>query len=276
MEQFTNWAELLYSSLKAFGEQLMSAIPAILGAILILFFGWLIAKLISGGISRLLRSLKFDDLSERVKVSEMLAKGNITSTPSKLVGRFFYWLLLLVVIMTASDALGWGAVSREVSNLLGYLPQLFVAIVFFVVGLYIAGFVRDFIAGATGSIGISAGKIISNVVYYFLFIVISLTALDQGGFDTDIITSNLMMIIGAILAAAAISYGFASREVLSNILAAYFSRGDFKVGQRVVVEDVEGTIIRLSNTTMTLKVGVGEDVMIPMQKVMSNNVKFLS
>lgn len=276
MEQFTNWAELLYSSLKAFGEQLMTAIPAILGAIFILLFGWLIAKILSGVISKLLRSLKFDSLSDRVKVSEMLAKANITSSPSKLVGKFIYWLLLLLVIMTASDALGWGAVSQEISTLIGYLPQLFVAIVFFVVGLYIAGFVRDFIAGATGSIGISAGKIISNVVYYFLFAIITLTALDQGGFDTTIITSNLMMIIGAVLVAAAISYGFASREILSNILAAFYSKGDFHVGQRIAIEEIEGTITKMTNTSITIKVNDNEKVMIPIHKVMVNNVRLLS
>ncbi|MEM1326404.1 MAG: mechanosensitive ion channel domain-containing protein [Bacteroidota bacterium] len=273
MKEFTNWTELLFESLKAFGERTMSSIPYILGALLILLLGWLFAKLISAGVTRLLKVIKFDGFSDRVKASEMLKKANITAAPSKLIGKFIYWLLMLLVIMTASDALGWSAVSSEISNLLGYLPQLFVAIVFFVVGLYIAAFVRDIILGTTSSIGISAGKIISTVVYYFLFVIVTLTALDQGGFDTTIITSNLMLIIGAILAAAAISYGFASKDVLSNMLAGYFAKNTFKVGQTIEVEEIEGTIVQQSNIAIKLQTNGGEHIVVPMHKLLTNNVR---
>lgn len=182
---------------------------------------------------------------------------------------------MLVVIISAADAMGWNALSNEVSKLLSLLPNLLVAIIFFVVGSYIASFVRDVIKGTGSSLGISAGKLISNVVFYLLFIIVTLTALEQAGVDTSIITSNLLMIMGAILAAAAISYGFASRDVLSNILASFFSRKTFAVGQVIEVDGVRGRIITVNNISVTLEIDASECVVIPAHDLITNKVKVL-
>jgi small-conductance mechanosensitive channel len=273
MKELTTWSELFMNSLQTFGQKLMGAIPSLLAAIAILLIGWLLAKLISSGISKLLKLVKFDTLSEKVKFTEFLSRANVSLTPSGLIGKFVYWLLLLLVIISASDALGWNAVSNEISKLLSYLPNLLIAIVFFVVGTYIASFVRDLIQGAASSLGISTGKLISSVVFYLLFIIVTLTALDQAGVDTTIITSNLLLFLGAILAAAAISYGIASKDVLSNILASFFSRRNFKVGQIIEVDGIKGEIISINNISVTIQDNNKEKIIVPSHILITNKVK---
>jgi small-conductance mechanosensitive channel len=273
MKELMTWPELFLNSLQTFGQTLMGAIPGIIGAILILLLGWLLAKLISRAVTRLLTLIKFDVLAEKMKATDYLAKANVSLSPSGLVGQFVYWIILLLVIISASDALGWDAVSREISKLLSYLPNLLIAIVFFVVGTYIASFVRDLISGATSSLGISTGKLISNVVFYLLFIIVTLTALDQAGVDTSIITSNLLMILGAILLAASISYGFASKDVLSNLLAGFFSRKTFGIGQTIEVNGAKGKIIAVNNISIVVENSQGEKIVIPSHQLITNQVK---
>lgn len=275
MQELTTWTELFLNSLQAFGQTLAASIPKILGAILILLLGWLFAKLVANGIARLLKVLQFDKLSERLKATEFLERANVELTPSKFIGKFFYWVLLLLVIISASDALGWDAVSQQISKLLGFLPNLLIAIIFFIVGTYIASFIRDFIKGATTSMGISAGKIISSVVFYFLFIIVTLTALEQAGVDTSIISANLSLILGAILLAAGVSYGFASRDVLSNILASFFSRKNFQVGQIIEVQGERGKIISSNNISITLLNVQNEKVVIPAHQLINNCVTII-
>ena len=276
MNELMTWPELFLNSLQTFGQKLMGAIPGIIGAIFILLLGWLLAKLISKGIMRLLALMKFDVLAEKMKVTDYLAKANVSLSASELLGKFVYWIILLLVIISASDALGWNAVSREISKLLSYLPNLLLAIIFFVVGTYIASFVRDLIRGATSSLGISTGKLISNVVFYLLFIVVTLTALDQAGVDTSIITSNLLMILGAILLAASISYGFASKDVLANILASFFSRKTFGVGQTIEVNGTRGKIVAVNNISVMVENSQGETIVIPSHQLISNQVKIIN
>ncbi len=263
MEKVTNWTELMIGSLSAFGESFMRSVPMILGAIAILLIGWLLAKLVSTGVRKLLEALPFDELADKMQVSDFLGRANVKMRPSALIGKFVYWLLLLLVFMTASDALGWSAVTKEISNLIGYLPQLLIAVVFFIIGTFIATFVRDLIKGATSSLGISTGNLLSSAVFYFLMILVALTALEQAGFDTSIITSNLMLIFGAILAAAAVSYAIASKNVMENIIAGYFSRKTFNKGQEIEVGNVKGKIIDMNATSVTIEQAGGDHVVIP-------------
>ncbi len=275
MEELTSWSELFFNSLQNIALKAQETIPGIIGAILMLLIGWLFAKVIYFIISRVLKAIRFDDLAERINVKEFLERANVKASPSQLISKFFYWLILLLVITTASDALGWNVVSEQVSNLINFLPKLLLAIVFFAVGTFVATFIRDLIRSATSSLGIGAGKIISNGVFYFLFIIITLTALEQAGMDTSLITSNLLLIIGAILAAAAISYGFASREILSNILAAFFSRRTFKEGQTIEVDGVRGKIVEVTNISVTIRSGEREKTVIPTHQLISRKVKIL-
>ncbi|HHM21375.1 MAG TPA: mechanosensitive ion channel [Bacteroidetes bacterium] len=276
MNEITNWSEVFLHSFQTFGQKLLSAVSGMLGALFILLLGWFIARLIARGVTRLLRLVKFDSLAKKLRADELLEKANIRHSPSKLMGTFVYWILLLLVIISASDALGWMVVSQEVSKLLGLLPNVLVAIVLFVVGFRIASFARDFIQGAASSMNIDTGKIIGSIVFYLLLILITLTALNQAGVDTGIITNNLMLILGAALATAAISYGLASKDVLANILAGFYSRRTFHTGQVVEVDGVRGEIVAENNISLTLKSANGEFTVVPAHKFITLKVKVLS
>lgn len=275
MEELTNWSQLFFDSLRSFGQSFMMAMPRVLGAILIVFLGWLFARVLSSGVKKLLKTVKFDHLADRINAGSWLEKANIKMAPSVLIGKFIYWVLLLLVIITAADTLGWTAISLEISKLLGYLPNLLAAVIFFVIGIYIATFVKDVIRGATKTLGISTGRIISSFVFYLLFLLITLTALDQAGIDTTIITSNLLLIIGSIMAAAAISYGLASRDVLANILAAFFSRKTFRKGQIIEIDGQRGKIVEVTNVAVILKLNEEEQLVVPSHQLITKQIKII-
>jgi len=276
MEELSHTSEVLLESFKSFGQQFSAALPSVIGAVLILLIGWIVAKIVSGVIGRILKVVKFEKLADKVGVNGMLEKSNIKMDAGGLICKFIYWIMMLLVIITASDALGWNAVSREISKLIGYMPQLLAAIVFFIIGVYIATFVKDLILGATRSLGISAGKVIGSFVFYMLIILVTLTALDQAGVKTDIITSNLLIILGSIMLAAGISYGFASRDVLSNILGSYFSRRTYSVGQTIDIDGNRGKILTISNVAVTLQLSDNEQLVIPSAQLINKQVKIIS
>jgi len=272
MKQITNWTELLFSSMQTFGEQIMRVLPNIIGALFILLIGWLLAKLISKGIAKILKLAKFDVLADKVNTSELLEKGGIKLTASELIAKFIYLMIMLLVFTTTCDTLGWTSVSQEISHLIGLLPTILTAVVIFIIGTYFATFVKDIIKSATSSIGISTGSIIGNVVFYILMAIVSVTALQQAGIDTGVLQSNIILIMGAVLIAAAISYGFASREILSNVLASFFTRNTFTKGQRIAIDDIEGVIIDANNISVTIQTDT-DKVVIPTHQLISNRVR---
>ncbi|MEM8528944.1 MAG: mechanosensitive ion channel domain-containing protein [Bacteroidota bacterium] len=275
MNEIAQWSDLFQHSVNTFFSKIIISLPRVLGAAVILLLGWLLAKLISKAIQRVLKALKFNKLAEKIKAQDFLERANIKSSPSQLIGRFAYWILILLVIIIAADTLGWTAISEEISRLIAYLPQLLAAVVFFIVGVYIATFVRDVITGATRTLGISAGKVISSFVFYLLLILVALTALEQAGIDTSIITSNLIIIIGSIMAAAAISYGFASRTVLSNILGSFFGRKTFRMGQKIEIDGQQGTIVAMTNVSVTIRLNEKEKLVVPARELIAKQIKIL-
>ena len=233
------------------------------------------ARLVSGGFERLLRTVKFDSFAERLKLTGFLQQAGIQLAPSTIIGRFIYWILVLLIIASAAETLNWTAVSYQIQRFLEYLPNLITGILIFGIGAYISTLVRDFVRSGTSSLGISTGRILSTVIYYVLFIMVILTALEQAKVDTRLLSTNLMMFIGAILLAASISYGFASREVLSNILAGFFNKRNFQKGMVIEIDGIRGTIIEMSNVAITIQVSDTERVVIPSHQLMTSKVKII-
>ena len=266
---------LFTESLRVFGEKFMETIPSLLGGILVFIVAWLLAKLIAGGFERLLRIVKFDQLSERVKISSFLGKAGIQMSPSAIIGRFIYWVFVLLIIASAAETLSWRPVSEQITKFIDYVPNLITAILVFIVGAYLVSLVRDFVRTSTGSLGISTGRILSTVIYYVLFIMVILTAMDQAKIDTRVLSTNMVIIIGAIMLSAAVSYGIASRDVLANILAGFFNKRTFQKGMVIEVDGIRGVIIEMTNIAVTIQVSENERVVIPMQELMKNKIKII-
>ena len=273
-ELFNTLKELILSSTESFVSAIANGVPTFFGAITMLLVGWVLARSLSFIIRKLLRNLKFDSLAERPPFAEYIERANIKTKPSQLVGKFVYWIIYLIFIVNAADTVGLDVVSEQFSRLIAFLPQLFSALVIFIMGLYVITFIRDFIRAATASLGMSAGKFISGIVFYWFFTMLILTTLGQIGVDTSVISDNLSIIIGAVLLSFAISYGFASREILSNILASFFSKRIFEIGQHIEMGDLRGEIIDIGTISIKIKTE-SEEIIVPTQQLINNQVKVI-
>jgi len=272
MENITDWTQVAIQSLVALGQTIMSILPNVIGALFLILIGWILAKILSFAVKKTLSLLGFDKFSEKIRMNEALERANITITASQLAGKFVYWIIILLFFVTASDTLGWTVVSQSIGDLIAYLPRLFSSIIIFIIGLYIAGFVRKGLKGILDSLGVSTGTLISDFSFYAILIIITLTALNQAGIDTSIITSNVTIIIGGIILAFAVSFGFGSKDVLSNILSSFYSRKIFKAGQHIEMKDVSGTIIKIDSTSCIIKTKDGKIIM-PVSKLLNEHVK---
>lgn len=112
MEYFNQWTEVIGSSLTALGEKLMNVLPNIIGAILLLIVGWIIAKLVSLAVKKLLQTIRFDTLGAKILERSELDPELFSVKPSVVVAKFVYWILLLLFFISASDTLGLGCSFR--------------------------------------------------------------------------------------------------------------------------------------------------------------------
>ncbi len=276
MDQLIDYIQNQFlTTLQSIIDTIVGVLPSLLGAILLLTFGWLVGRSVSFIIKKLLRNINFDKLAETPPLQNYWDQANIQAKPSDILGKFVYWVIYLIFLVMATDALGLNMISAGITNLVSYLPKLLSALMIFLIGLYIISFVRDFIAAATASLGMSAGKFISGTVFYLMLTVLALTTLQQAGIDTDIITANLNIILAAVLFSFALGYGFASRDVLTNIIASFFSRRNFEIGQIIEMDGLKGEIVDISTISIRIKTAEGE-MLVPSQELITKRVKILN
>lgn len=263
----------LTNSMNLLLDGLSSAIPKLILVIILLLAGWIIGKIVKKIIVKALKVIKVDDLMDRLELSPTLSKIGISSTAG-FIGSVVYWMIILIFLLTIAEVINMPILSEGIAAILAYIPQLMIALVIFVFGMFIANMIRNVVYTATNSIGLSGSKVISNIVYYVLFIFIAITAINQTGVDTSIITSNVTLIFGAMLLAFGISYGFASRSIMSNMLSTFYRKGKFKEGMLIRVKDTQGTIIEIDTLSVTLDTG-DKHVVLPTSVLIDEKVEIL-
>ena len=246
----------------------------LLYAIIILVLGWFITKAILFLLEKTLLVSKIDKLTEKINEAQIFGKAQIKFSVSTVILSFVKWILFLVFIIIAADVLQWNIISTEIGNLLRYLPKLFSALVVFMVGLYMANFIRKAIYGMFNSFDLAGSKIISNIVFYGIAALITITALNQAGIDTSIITNNITLIFGSFLLTFALAFGFGSKEVIQKLLLSFYSRKNFEIGSKIKVNDTEGTIESIDNICMTVKTATGKTI-IPIEEIIASKVEIL-
>ena len=274
MQTINQMKDSTISALNEMGVNLVNVGQKVLGAILILIIGWIITKIVVFILKRALKFAKADKLTDIINEKDLFGKTDLKFNVTSVVVSFVKWILFLVFLIVAADIMQWEIVSVEIGNLLRYLPRLFSAIALFMVGLYIANFIKKAIKGLFESFDLNGAKVISGLVFYVIVITITITALNQAGIDTQIITNNLTIILGAFLAAIAIGFGFGSKEVIGDLLRSFYTRKNYEVGQKIQYKNVSGTIESIDNITMVLKTSTGK-IVLPIREVVENLIEIV-
>lgn len=259
---------------KAFEDvigQVVGFMDNFIGALVIFLIGWLFAKLLSSFIGKILKRVGLDKLAEKLNTTEMFRDAGIRINPIKIIQLFVYWIIMLTVILSATEVLGLGIVSQQISDLVGYLPRLFTAMIILIAGFYLSNGIKNFVDTSCKAYGLPSGKAISLIVFYILFISIAITALNQAEIDTTILSGNILLIMGGIVLAFAIAYGFAARNVLSSLLTSFYSRGNYQLGQEIEIGKYRGEIVEMGSVSFTLDTG-DTHIILPLNRLLNEEV----
>jgi len=252
-----------------------AALPKIILGLLGIIFAWLVIKIILFVVKRVLKSAKIDVLSQRVVDAKLFGDKELKIDLLKVVLNTVKVLLILLFTLVLAQTLGLQAVSDGIYSLLGYLPTLLTVLIIIVAGLYLASIVKKTVHKLLDSMGVAGAKAISGGLFYLIIFFVSITALNQAGIDTEIITSNFTLVLGAFLFAVALGFGLGSKEVFSDVLKMFYTRKNYAIGDKIIIGDIEGSIDAIDNITLTLKTKTGK-IVIPIKDVVSQKVEIKS
>lgn len=271
MENFSKWKTLGLDSLGAMGTEIGKAIPNIIGAIVVLFIGWLLTKIIIFVVKKALKITKLDEMINKINEVELIGSKKLKIDFVKILLGFIKWTMFIIFLVIASDILNLTIISTEITNLLGFIPQLFSGLVIFVLGLLLANFVKKSTKSFFDSLDLSGGNIFSQILFLVIFIFATITAANQAGIDTQIITSNLTLIFGALLLAFAIAIGFGAQSVASDLFRTFYVRKTYEAGQKIEYNGTVGTIDSIDSISMTIKTSKGK-LVIPIKSIVESEI----
>jgi hypothetical protein len=218
----SDWSDALLASLAGAMALFFSAIPRVLGFVLIVLIGWFVASLLEKGVRALLHAVRFDSLSERAGFSGFVQKMGVRTDASGFLALVVKWFIRLIVLVVAFDALGLPAVSDVLRQLLLWLPNLVVALVVLVIGGLLANAASALVRGATAEAGFDnpdrLGKIASVAVWAFAIVV----AVNQMGIAATLVNTLFMAVVGAVAVATAIAFGLGGRDTAAEIVRKWY------------------------------------------------------
>ncbi len=210
--------DIIRDSFASFMTGLGEFLPNILAALVILLVGWIVAKVLKAAVVRTLKLIKFHVLAEKAGIDEFLVKGGVTYSAVDLLAVLVYWLVMLIVLLMGVNALRLEMASQMLNQILLYVPNVIVAVIVLVVGLYAANFVAGLVRTAAANAGIEEAQLLAAVARYALIVFAFAIALSQLRIGEGIVANGFLIVFGAACLAAALAVGLGGRETVSRYL----------------------------------------------------------
>lgn len=220
-----NWGQAVQSSVATGLAILLAGIPKIIGFLVILIIGWIIASLIAKAVQALLHAVKFNDLANRAGIAGFVRDMGINTDSSGVMADIVKWFIRLIVLVAAFDALGLPQVSALLNRLLLWIPNLVVALVVLVIGGLLARALGELVRGAAAEAGIGSPNVLGTIakiaVWGFAFMV----AINQIGIASTLINTLFMGFVGALALAFGLAFGLGGRETAGQIVQGWYQQG---------------------------------------------------
>jgi small-conductance mechanosensitive channel len=199
---------------------ILGALPALIGALVILVVGFIIAKVLQGIVTRVLQSMGFEGWMESGGIKQFFDRSQTNQTPLSILGKLIFWLVFFIAITMAVDTLGISAISDVLSQFIAYIPQIIAAILILVLATLLANFVAGIVRGATGS------NVIGSVAQYGIIVFAAFAALTQLGIAPELIAPTFLILLGAVALASAIAFGLGGQDVAQQIVEDGYEKSD--------------------------------------------------
>lgn len=235
------------------GGSMIASTPLVVVGLSLLALAVIAAKVVEVVLRRLFVRLRFDALLQRVGIDQALGRVGVREPLNRLVPRLVYYLLLFLFIRTAAQALGLAAISEAMGSFLGYLPNLVAAILILVLGSVAAQFAGRAVARAAESSGIDFAGSLGSLVSSLMLFVLGIMALGQLKIDTEIVRVVTTCLLAGLGLAFGLSFGLGTRDITRNIVAGFYARKIFQVGESLELRGHRGTLRSITPTQTILE-----------------------
>ena len=242
----------LITAFRELGLGLAAAVPRAVVAVVVLLLAVVVARVIASLLRGTFRRIGLDGWVGRAGLDQSLKRLGVSTPLSVLVPKVAYYLLLVLFAKAAADGLGLVSISNAIGTFMGYLPNVFAATVILVLGSTAAQFAGRAVTQAATNAGIEFAGSLGGMVSGVVLAIIGIMAIGQLQVETDIVRIVVTSILGAMVLGFGLSFGLGSRDVTRNMIAGFYARKTFRIGEEMEIKGERGILTAITPTQTIL------------------------
>jgi len=212
------WGDVLVASFQNMWAGVVSFLPQLLLAIIIFIVGWLIAIAIGKLVAQIIRAFKVDKALQKIGVEECLAKGGFRLDSGAFVGALVKWFIIIVFLIAASDIVGLSQVSIFLRQVVGYLPNVIVAVIILLAAALIANVARRVVVGSAKAADLPSAALLGGITNWAIWVFAILAALYQLGVAGAFMQTLLTGLVAMIAIAGGLAFGLGGKDAAARFL----------------------------------------------------------
>jgi hypothetical protein len=219
MNGVQTWGEAITVSLLSLWERFINFLPALIGAVIVFVFGWIIAVALGKLISRAIKAAKVDQAFDKIGAGKKLAEAGISGSISGFIGGLVKWFFVLVFLLAAVDILKLEKVTTFLNSILLYIPNVVVSVIILAVVFLLGNFVYHIVKGSTRAAGVMSATLLATISKWSIIVFGILAALIQLGIATSLVSTIFIGFVAMFSLAGGLAFGLGGKDEAAKILA---------------------------------------------------------
>jgi hypothetical protein len=211
------------NSLQTGLDSFFGFVPNLIGFLVILLVGWIIAKVARTAINKVMDKVGVDRRLHSSPAGEYVERVSPGAQPSHLIGAVAYWFIFLFALSAAIGALKIAALTDFIAQVQAFLPNVIVAVLIFVIAAALAGGVAGVVQKLMGDT--PTGKVVTAVVPGLILAIGTFMMLNQLKIAEEIVTITYAALLGMLALAGALAFGLGGRDVAGRMLNDAYDSG---------------------------------------------------
>ncbi|HLW79845.1 MAG TPA: hypothetical protein VKU44_09635 [Terriglobia bacterium] len=220
MKGFFEWA--IQSPLRELGREAIQTLPGLVATVVLVLLGLAIGWVAKQIVFRVLRGLRFDRLCDRLGVSAVIEGLGLARSSSYLAGQAVEGLFVITALLAGLNTLGSPMTHNLVERFFGYLPHMLAALAILVLGALVSRFLGRSALIASVNSHIPSARLFAGLTRFFVLTLAGVAALDELGIGRTTIIVAFSILFGGVVAAVAIAFGLAARDLARDLLQSQF------------------------------------------------------
>jgi hypothetical protein len=217
------WLNTLMNSLMDVLDDVVGFIPDLIGAIVLLILGLVVARALEFAIAKLVSLVRLDSALRKIGLDRYLQRAGVGLNSGKFLGKIVYWIILIVFVVGIAEILGLTTLSLFITSALGWVfTNLIAAVLILLVTAFIAQFLKKLVKASVMGAKLHSAKFLGSATWWIVMIFGAVAALGQLGIDTSLIENTLMSFIVAapltIGLALGLAFGLGGKKQAEQIL----------------------------------------------------------